>query len=377
MPAGFTLLLDGDPMDERFAGALSSLEVEENADLPDAIGLSLGVDRENGDYDFPNEPTLAPFASLAVVAAPPSGPAQCIFDGCVLSHRLHVGSGTTGSTLTVWGQDSSWLMNLEEKVREFVDVTDAQVAEQIFGEYGIAPADENTEDDSPAHTEDRHSLMQRASDIQFLRSLARRSGKLCRVVCRDQPGERTGIFASPKLDADPVATITLNDPERRTVEELDFSWDVTRPSRVLASQALFDDDTPEGVSADTDDSGLDPLDARDLAAFAGRPMTVLLGGLADSGGELLLRNQAVLRDAGWFVRSEGETSVDRLGRVLRVGDIVQIDGVGSLNSGSYLVWSVRHTIASDAHRMRFVLYRNAVGPPPSGGVGGRLGGLLG
>src|SRR5207302_10542171 len=126
------------------------------------------VNRRDGDYDFPNEPALAPFAGLAVVATPPGGPAQCIFDGCVLSHRLHVGSGTTGSTLTVWGQDSSWLMNLEEKVREFVDMTDAQVAEQIFSEYNVTPPDENAQDDSLSHTEDKHSLMQRASDIQFL-----------------------------------------------------------------------------------------------------------------------------------------------------------------------------------------------------------------
>jgi Phage tail baseplate hub (GPD) len=381
VPAGFNVLF-GDsysPMDDRFYGALSSLEVEENADLPDAISLGFTVNRtDDGDYDFPNEAKLAPFATVAVVATPPAGSAQCIFDGCVLSHRLHVASGSTGATLTVWGQDRSWLMNLEEKVREFVDMTDAQVANQIFGEYeNVTPADENEQDDSPSHTEDGHSLMQRGSDIEFLRSLARRNGKLCRVACRDQAGQRVGIFARPKLDGDPVATITLNDPEKRSVEELDFSWDVSRPSQANASQALFDDDTPEGVSADADASGLDPLDERDLATFAGRPMTVLLTAPVDDGGELQLRSQAVLRESGWFVRSEGETSVDRLGAVLRVGDVVEIDGVGSLNSGKYLVWSVRHTIAADAHRMRFVLYRNAVGPPPSGGGGGLLGGLLG
>jgi hypothetical protein len=376
MPAGYTLQLGGHAADDHVYGALMSLEVEENADLPDAVSLSLTVSRRDGDYEFPNEPRLAPFSSLSVVATPPGGTAQCIFDGCVLSHRLHVESEATGGTLTVWGQDSSWLMNLEEKVREFVDVTDAQVAEQIFGEYGITPADENAQDDSPSHTEDGHSLMQRGSDIQFLRALARRTGKLCRVVCRDQPGQRFGIFARPRLP-DPVATIVLNDPEQRNVESLDFSWDVTQPSRVLASQALFDDATPEGVTGDAEQSGLDPLDARDLATFAGRPMTVLLAAPVDDGGELRLRSQALLRDAGWFVRSEGETSVDRLQRVLRVGDVVQVAGAGSLNSGRYLVWSVRHTIASDAHRMRFVLYRNAVGPPATGGTSGLLGGLLG
>jgi hypothetical protein len=373
MPAGYTLQLAGQAASDDIYGALSTLEVEENADLPDAASLSLVVGRKDGDYTFPNEPTLAPFSSLSVVATPSSGAVQCIFDGCVLSHRLHVDSEATGGTLTIWGQDASWLMNLEERVREFVDVTDAQVAQQIFGEYGITPADENAQDESPMHTEDGHSLMQRGSDIQFLRALARRTGKLCRVVCRDQPGQRVGIFARPRI-ADPVATITLNDPEKRSVESLDFSWDVTRPSRVQASQAVFNDSDP--VTADVDQTGVDPLDARDLATFAGRPMTVFAGGAVDDAGELRLRAEALLRDAGWFVRAEGETTVERLGCVLRVGEVVAIAGAGALNSGKYLVWSVRHTIAPDAHRMRLVLYRNAVGPAGSAGAGGLLGGLL-
>jgi hypothetical protein len=273
----------------------------------------------------------------------------------------------TSATLEVWGQDSSWLMNLEETVREWVDVTDAQVAASIFGDYGVTPSGDNTDDDSPAHTEDRHSLMQRGSDIRFLRDLARRNGKFCRVACTDKPGQRTGYFCKPRLDGGPVAVIALNDPVAPTVESLDLEWDVARPSAVGVSQALFDDDTPEGISADTDDSGLDPLDDQDLATFAGNTMTVLLTSPVDDGGELALRAQSVLREAGWFARCEGEADVARVGRVLRVNTLVRLDGLGSLHSGPYLVWSVRHTITTDAHRMKFVLYRNAMGPSPSGG----------
>jgi hypothetical protein len=41
--------------------------------------------------------------------------------------------------------------------------------------------------------------------------------------------------------------------------------------------------------------------------------------------------------------------------------IVQVDGAGQLHSGKYFVWSVRHSITAAAHRVRFVLVRNAVG----------------
>jgi hypothetical protein len=370
MPAGYTLKLDGQPLDDHLHSALSAIEVEENADLPDAIKLTFAVSAVGGEYDAPNSPGLGPLANVTVVAAPDDGDTQCIFDGYVLAHDLHVTAGGAGGRLTVWGQDSSWMLNLAETVREWVGVSDATVANQIFADNQITPADENLDDDTPEHAEDGFTLMQRDTDIGFLRSLARRSGKLCRVVCRDAPGEYVGIFARPKLDGDPVATIKLNDPEHRTTDALDFSWDVGRPSEVLARQALRDDDAPEGASGDATTSGLPALDERDLPTFAGSAMTVLLAAPVDDPAELLLRSQAVLSDGGWFARCEGETDVARAGRVLRVGDVVALEGVGSVNSGKYLVWSLRHSIDATGHRMRFVLYRNAVGPAPSGGAGG-------
>ncbi|HEX2039853.1 MAG TPA: hypothetical protein VHF47_09005 [Acidimicrobiales bacterium] len=374
MASSFRLLIDGAPAADDLLGAMRALEVEENADLPDAFRLDLAVTAREGELDFPSDERLKPFANVAVVAALEDGPPACIFDGYVLSHRLHLETGVVASTLEVWGQDASWLMNLEEKVREWVDVTDAQVAAAVFGDYGISPSSRNSDEDSPSHVEDGHTLMQRSSDIQFLRDLARRNGKLCRVACEDEPGRRVGWFAAPRLDAEPVATIKLNDPEAPTLDALDIDWDVARPTAAIASQALFTDDDPDGVAGDADDGGFDPLDQRDLVTFAGKPMTVLLTTTVDDAGELSLRTTSLLREAGWFVRCEGEADVNRLGVVPRVGDVVALEGLGSLHSGRYLVWSARHRITADAHRVRLVLRRNAVGPAPTGG--GLLGGLL-
>ena len=376
MASTFQLVLDGTPADDALYTAISSLEVEENADMPGAIQFTLPVSRtDDGDLAYVGDDRFKPFANLAVVATAEDKPDECIFDGYVLSHKLHLETGTVSSTLQVFGQDASWLMNLEEKAREWTDVTDADVAASIFGDYGITPASENSDDDSPSHTEDGHTLMQRASDIQFLRALARRNGKLCRVVCADKPGERTGYFAKPKLDGDPVLTMTLNDPAGAwTVHALDIEWDVTRPTAVATRQALFNDDDADGAAGDASDSGLTPLDERGLSDFSGKAMTVMLTAPVDDAQELTLRAQSVLREAGWFVRCEGETDVSRLHGVLRAGSVVQLDAAGTLHSGKYFVWSVRHNITHDAHTMKFVLLRNAVGPAASGG--GLLGGLF-
>jgi len=402
MPSNYQLLLNGQAADADLYSAISSLEVEESLDLPGAVQLNVPLTRTgSGDLNYVSDSRLQPLVNLSVVVTPAAGSAagspapslgaaasalggggsgspsaQCIFDGYILSQKMHVETGNANSTLSVWGQDASWLMNLTENVKEWLDVTDADVANTIFGDYGITPASDNLTDDSPSHTESGHSLMQRGSDIQFLSTLARRNGKFCRVFCTDQPGKRTGYFAKPKLDGAPAAVLSLNDVQSWTVSALDLSWDATLATAVIARQALFTDSDENGVSADTSDSGLTSLGSRGLAAFTGKPMTVYVSAPVDSGGELSLRAASLLRESGWFVRCEGEADVARLGAVLRAGAIVSVIGIGALHSGSYLVWRVRHSISPDAHKMKFVLVRNAVGPAPSAGSGG-LAGLVG
>lgn len=394
MPSSYQLLLGGQAADQTLTTLLAALEVEESMDLPAGLQFSLPLSRStDGDFTYINDARFAPLANVAVVAAPAgdsaAGPlgavaealggatpaGQCIFDGYVLSHKIHLETGATNGQLTVWAQDASWLMNAEEKAREWIDLTDADVAAAIFGEYGITPSSDNSDDDSPTHTEDGHSLMQRGSDIHFLRTLARRNGKLCRIACTDTPGQRTGYFAKPSLDGDPAVTLSLNDPQNWTVNALDLDWDAGRPTAIVARQALFSDTDPAGASADTSDSGLTLLGDRGLGDVTGQAMTVMLAAPVDGADELTLRAQAVLRESDWFVRCEGEADLERLGTVLRAGMLVALDGIGAVHSGTYLVWSVRHHITQQAHSMKFTLVRNALGTPPSGGGG--LAGLLG
>ena len=93
---------------------------------------------------------------------------------------------------------------------------------------------------------------------------------------------------------------------------------------------------------------------------------MLLTATVDAADELTMRSRSLLRESQWFIRCETEVDVSRIHAVLRVGQIVELDGVGTLHSGNYLVWSVRHTITADAHKMHLRLVRNAVGPEPSG-----------
>lgn len=401
MASSYQLLLNGQQADSTLYTLITSVEVEESMDLPAAVQITLPVSRASGgELTYIDDPRFAPLAPVAIVttaggsgaqnvatgavgataaavgggAAPPA--TQCIFDGYVLSHKIHLETGLTNATLAVWGQDACWLMNQSEKVREWVDVTDSQVAGTIFGEYGITPADQNSDDDSPSHTEDTHSLMQRGTDIGFLRMLARRSGKQCRVTCADQPGVRTGYFALPQLDGTPAVSIDLSDPKNWTVDKIDLDWDASRPTSVTARATLFSDPDENGAVGDSTDSGLMALGPQTLATFAGQPVTVVLTTVVDSAGELTQRAQGVLSETNWFVRCEGDADAERLGVVLRAGMLVALAGAGAVHSGNWLVWTVRHRLTEQAHKMSFTLLRNGVGtPPPSASTG--LSGMVG
>jgi hypothetical protein len=141
---------------------------------------------------------------------------------------------------------------------------------------------------------------------------------------------------------------------------------VMRPTTVIAHHKLITDSDPEGTGGTTSDPGLPLLDQRSLADFAGGPVTALLGPAVDDGGELTQRAQAVLREAGWFVRCTGRADVGRLGSILRVGTVVRLDAAGAVHSGKYFVWSVRHRINAERHVMDFVLLRNGIGKTPNG-----------
>src|SRR5438552_2392178 len=100
MASTFRLLFDGAPADEELYTALASLEVEENMDMPGAIQLSLPVNRtDDGEISYVTDDRFKPFANVAVVATPEDKPDECIFDGYILSHKLHLETGTVSSSL--------------------------------------------------------------------------------------------------------------------------------------------------------------------------------------------------------------------------------------------------------------------------------------
>lgn len=370
MTVTIQLCVGGSAVPDDFYDSIGQMEIEESADRPGALLLQVPVNRtSDGDLEFVGDGTFEPLTNITLTITPDAAGSttQCIFDGYVLAWRLHLDRASASSTIDIWAQDASWLMNVDDQIVEWSGQTDGQIANAVFDSYGFTAAAANTKNDSPAHTPDGHTLFQRATDLQFLRGLARRSGKLCRVACTDTPGKRTGYFVTPAVDGKPVATISLFDPDNWTVDTLEFDWDVMRPTEADASQVDLTQSSATGTDVTTSASGLKALDDRDYASYLGTSSTLLLTAPADV-PELAQRTAAVLTESGFFARCSGEADADRIGRILRVGDVVAIEGAGNIQSGNWLVWSVRHSFSLQAWKMSFTLVRNAMGPAAAGGA---------
>jgi hypothetical protein len=147
MGNSYQLTLGGQQADSTLYTLITSLEVEEGMDIPAALQICLPISRsDGGDLSYVSDPRFAPLAGIAVVvtaggtgaqgvatgavgavasalgggSAPTAN--QCIFDGYVLSQKVRLETGITNSTVNIWAQDASWLMNQTEKAREWVDV---------------------------------------------------------------------------------------------------------------------------------------------------------------------------------------------------------------------------------------------------------------
>jgi phage protein D len=87
------------------------------------------------------------------------------------------------------------------------------------------------------------------------------------------------------------------------------------------------------------------------------------------------RARARANDGDMSIRADGELDGSLYGHVLRVGEPVEVDGVGERYSGTYYVDTVTHRFDIHGYDQAFTLIRNALGRKPGGAPGGAIDGL--
>jgi phage protein D len=346
---GIAIAVDGTP-DDLLAGA-AQVEVEERMGDTARFRLRFGLDIGDGDLPLLLDNRIGPGSELSVLV-PSNGTTHCLVKGPVHGQRIHLVHGGTGSTVEVWGSDGTVTMDREARSVVHADGTDSDAVTSVLGGYGFV-ADV---DPTPGrHLETKHALVQRESDLRFVRKLARRNGYLFWLTSDDH-GVDTAHFKRPDLSGDPARTVRIN-LAAPNVDSLDLVWDVERPTSVEGAQ--LDANTKERLDGAVAGSPLEAMAGGDLASITGDTRSVFLAAPADDAGDLQARGEGALIEAGWFVRVRCATTLEGLGDVARAHTVAMVRGAGSRHSGRYFVAGVRHRIDPAGHRMDLDLVRNA------------------
>jgi phage protein D len=346
----------GTTVDSALDGA-SRVEVHERMGEPTTYALRYEIDL--GDRDLPDllDADRGAGSDIAIVV-PVDGAEQVLVHGPVRGQRVRLEHGGSGSWLEVLGADKSLEMDREVKARVFASGSSSDAVATILDAYGF---DADVEDTADRHDDDTHALVQRDTDLRFVRRLARRYGYAFWVTS-DAKGKHTGHFKRPPVDDAPAVTLRINIANKDapyTIATLDLSFDVERATSATALQLKLED--KQDIDGSAQRSPLTPLGKEAFAAIASGTRALRLATPVDDVGDLLQRAEGALIEEAWFVRASCEAYLSSLHALVRAHTVVQLDGAGSRHGGKYFVAGVRHVIDQVEHKMEIELVRNAWG----------------
>lgn len=352
----YTLMIGGAPAPPALMAAVQMLQVEDHAEMADLLRLkvNVGVRPDGAGWTVLDERIFTRLAAIEVKARV-GNVAETLIKAYVVETSVNFSVQPGQTVLTVVAMDPTVLMNLEEKIRPWPDMSDSDIAGTIFGEYGFST---KVSDTQPARSESELQVTQRGTDISFLEKLASRNG--CEVYVETSPsGELIGHFHPPDLDERPQGVLTVNMAQETNVSAFSVRNDMLKP--VTAKVTGLEADSLEGQPAESLSQSGKQLGSG-TAVAADRPRVVLMSanGLSRS-GELQTAAQSLVDRSGWAISADGELNTSTYGAILRAKRPVMVRGAGRELSGTYYVERVLHTFTSAGHVQRFTIKRNALG----------------
>jgi phage protein D len=292
-----------------------------------------------------------------------------LLKGFITQINPHIMTDLNSCCLEVVAMDGSCLMSVEEKIKAWPDKSDSDIAREVFQSYSLTP---EVDDVDVVHEEAVSTIMQRETDIRFLKRLARRNGFECFVK-----GD-TGYFCSPALDDDPQPVLAAQFGENTNLMTFRAKLNALRPMAVEMQQ--YDIAAKEILTA-TADAGEQRQLGRDAAIAVAVPngntaKMFVRHTIATNQSEMENLCRALFNEAEWFMEGRGEVDTVAYGTVLQPRQVVPIRGVGETFSGLYYVCSVRHVFTAGNYVQHFTAKRNALAPTGPADFGtGLLGGL--
>lgn len=368
--------IDGQAMTDARSRVLR-LEVDERADDASSFHASLDMaPTDSGDWDALADGRFALLKRITIGfgLGDPDGDApdvqDVVFDGYITAVEPTFGRARVpDSSLELYGLDASCLMHLEERTRSFSGLSDAGIVRQIYGEYGFAL---DVQETAPVRDETRGVILQRGTDAELIRMLARRNGFEAYVERATGPvqtggnaaKECVGHFHLPRPDGTAQPALELMPLATPSLMELKARWESHRPTELHG--AHIDERTRRIRSAVVDKprygkmgttGRADILKARLPAILPKRPQTVAVGlqyaDVPHDVPEVENLAWADFREADWLAEASGVVQGLRYPKILRARRPVGLTGAGKLMDGTWYVRAARHRWIWDEETSRY------------------------
>ncbi|MEE8058708.1 MAG: hypothetical protein V3T17_12895 [Pseudomonadales bacterium] len=308
---------------------------------------------EKGSWSVQDTETFLPWIPITIKAAFGTRTQETVFAGYIRDVQASYPNDMGETRVTVNCQDASLALNREhiQKVwgTELVKTTDTLILQEILSSYSLKP-----EIGNGAGLSDL-LLYQNGTDISFLRRRA--EANAYELIFYD-----TGVYFGPKrFTATAQETILVYAGYDTHVSDCKITYDGHKPDAIQFTIAL-----PQGEGL------IDKVVKSKLTTLGKTSTTAGALGLSDfvwrlKGQEFSTEKEMEAlalqkaEDASLKLRAEGKLNGTNYGHVLQIGLPVELDGVGSVYSGTYYVDEVNHSFTHSGYFQDFVLLRNAYG----------------
>jgi hypothetical protein len=371
-----TISVDGEVALD-FLTSLVEMEVEEDHRMAATARVKLCTRLEDGDWRFLDDDRVKLWKPLSISVIIDTEETK-LFDGFITQIKPSFVTDENGCVVEIMGMDTTSVMGLEEKQKNWPDgETDSSIASTVFKSYQLsADVGDTIEDTLVKHEEKISTVIQRETDIHFLKRLARRNGFECFVK------DGKGFFRKPPLDdEDPQPILSAHFGAETNLISFNARLNALRPAKVemhqidIVEKQVMDALVEVGAQRQLGSEAAISVTPPNISSPPASSRLFVKHAVATSQPEMQNLCQALFDEAEWLIEGGGEINTVVYGNVLETRRLVPIKGVGEVFSGLYYVTNVKHKFSGvSSYTQQFTARRNAsvsqIGdfPPPIGGL---------
>ncbi|HEX3717788.1 MAG TPA: hypothetical protein VH595_07450 [Verrucomicrobiae bacterium] len=300
-----------------------------------------------------------------ILVATVNGAANVLIDGVITKNDIAPGDKGSNSTLSLFGEDLTALMNQSDWSGFPFPALPAEARVTLllakYSVFGVIPlVIPSVMLFEPLPTDQIPS--QQGTDLQYIRSLARDVGYVFYLEAGPSPGTSKAYWG-PQIKVGPVQPALSADMDAYTnVESLRFSFD--QQKNRIPIVYLYNQQT--GITIPIPIPPVTPL-SPPLGLIPPLP-TNIMGDLKPPRDDMakkpipqtLMLGLAAAAEYQEAVSAEGTLSVTRYGNVLKARQLVGVRGAGPAFDGLYYVKKVTHKIKRGEYKQDFTLTRNGL-----------------